>query len=106
MNTTYQGDVLAEETQSARIWCLGILPAIVIPVVSVYFYPTGPARFALLIVTMIGVPALAMVWSGFQYRFLRDGVDVYLGHDDPEKIVRDLDQVTGLVASGMSAGRR
>lgn len=148
-----QGDLLAEETHSGRIWSLLILPALVGPAISVTFYPTAPARYALAIVAVVGVGTLALVFSGFQYRFLRHGVEVrtlgftlrtipkqaivsysieswglprgygirgmgntrayvwgnkvvhikttngevYLGHSDPEKIVRDLNRVTGFV---------
>ena len=149
-----QGDVLAQESHAGRIWGLAILPALIIPLVSVIVYPTGPARVALVFVMLLGGGALAMVLGGFQYRFLRHGVeistlgirlrsihrrqivsysiepwglphgygirafgstrayvwgnkvvhikttngDVFIGHDDPEKIVRDLDQVTGFAA--------
>ncbi|HME33723.1 MAG TPA: hypothetical protein VKF84_00700 [Candidatus Sulfotelmatobacter sp.] len=151
-----QSDVIAEETHAGRVWSLIILPALIGPVVSVAFYPTAPARFALGIVGVIGLGALAMVLSGFQYRFLRHGVEirtmgfrlreipkqaivsysiepwafvrgygirgigstrayvwgnkvvhikttngeVFLGHNDPERIVRDLDRVTGFVSRG------
>jgi len=149
-----QSDVLVEETHAGRVWSMIILPALVGPVISVVFYPTAPARFALGIVGVIGLGALALVLSGFQYRFLRHGVEirtlgfrlrsipkqaivsysiepwafargygirgigssrayvwgnkvvhikttngeVYLGHNDPERIVRDLDRVTGFVS--------
>ena len=148
--------MLAEESHSGRLWSLLILPAILGPIISVAFYPTAPARFALVIVGVVGGGALAMVLSGFQYRFLRHGVeirtlgiklrsipkqqivsysvepwalargygirgvgstrayvwgnkvvhikttngDVFLGHSNPERIVRDLDQMTGLVSRG------
>ena len=151
-----QGDLLAEETHSGRIWSLLILPALIGPAISVTFYPTAPARYALVVVAVIGIGALAMMISGFQYRFLRHGVEVrtlgftlrtipkqsivsysieswglprgygirgigntrayvwgnkvvhikttsgevYLGHSDPEKIIRDLNQVTGFVTRG------
>ena len=71
-----QRDLLAEETHSGRIWALLILPAIVGPAVSVAMFPTGPARFALVVVAVLGGGALAMVLSGFQYRFLRDRVEI------------------------------
>ena len=151
-----QSDVLAVETLSSRIWSLIILPALIVPVVSVILYPSAPARFAVVIVAVIGLGALGLVWSGFQYRFLRHGVEVktlglqlrwipkqaimsysiepwsllrgygirgigntrayvwgnkvvhikttngeiYLGHNDPERIVHDLDQMTGFVSRG------
>jgi hypothetical protein len=71
-----QRDLLAEETHAGRIWALLILPAIVGPAVSVALFPTGPAGFALVIVGIVGMSALAMVLSGFQYRFLRDRVEI------------------------------
>lgn len=159
-----QNDLLAEETHAARIWCLIVLPAFIVPIVSVFFYPTLPAQIALVVTLTVGVGAMALIWSGFQYRFLRHAVEVrtlgftlrtipkqqimsysieswslprgygirgignrrayvwgnkvvhikttdgeiYLGHDDPERIIRDLDRVTGFVtpqASVASAGR-
>jgi hypothetical protein len=154
MESTLQSDVMAVETHAGRIWSLLILPALIVPAVSVFFYSTGPARFALILVAVLGIPALALVWSGFQYRFLRHGLeirtlgfvlrsiprqaiisysveswglprgygiramgsnrayvwgnkvvhikttngDVFIGHDDPNKIVRDLDEITGLAS--------
>ena len=151
-----QGDLLAEETRSGRIWSLLILPALIGPAISVTFHPTAPARYALAIVAVVGLGTLALVFSGFQYRFLRHGVEVrtlgftlrtipkqaivsysieswglprgygirgigntrayvwgnkvvhikttngevYLGHSDPERIVRDLNQVTGFMTRG------
>ena len=126
------------------------------PAISVAFYPTAPARWAFVVIAVVGIGSLALVWSGFQYRFLRHGVeirtlgfrlrsipkqaivsysieswglprgygirgigntrayvwgnkvvhikttngDVFLGHSDPEKIVRDLDEMTGFVSRG------
>src|SRR5271157_2051007 len=145
----FEGQVLAEETHSGRVWGVVILAAMVGPGLSVFFYPTAPARFALGLVGVIGVGALLMAWSGFQYRFLQNGVEiralgfrlrsipkqsivsysietwaflrgygirgigrtrayvwgnrvvhirttngeVFLGHSDPERIVRDLNMV-------------
>ncbi len=150
-----QGDVLAVETHSGRAWALLILPALVVPAVSLFLYPDAPARVGLIIVALIGAAALALVFSGFQYRFLRHGVevrtlgfrlraiprqsivsysietwslprgygirgigstrayvwgnkvvhiktttgDIFLGHRDPERIIRDLNQVTGRATS-------
>lgn len=150
------GDVIAEETHSGRVWSLLILPVLIGPAISVVFFPTAPARFALVVVAVIGGGVLALMLGGFQYRFLRHGVEirtlgfrlrtipkesivsysieswslargygirgvgntrayvwgnkvvhikttdgeVYLGHSDPEKIVRDLNQVTSFVTRG------
>jgi len=152
----YQGDLLAEETHAGRMWSLAILPAVLAPAISVAFFPTSTATLALCLVALIGLGTMAMIWSGFQYRFLRHGVEIrtlgfrlrtiakqqivsysieswnlargygirgigssrayvwgnkvvhirttngeiYLGHSEPEKIMRDLDQVTGFVSRG------
>lgn len=151
-----QSDVIAEETHAGRLWSLIILAALIGPAIPVVLYPTGPARWALGVVGVVGVGTLALVLSGFQYRFSRDGVEirtlgfrlrsipkqaivsysiepwafargygirgvgstrayvwgnkvvhirttngeVFLGHNDPERIVRDLDRVTGFVSRG------
>ena len=151
-------DVIAVETHSSPRWGLIILLAILGPAASVALVPSAPARVALAAVAVIGLSALAMAWGGFQYRFLRHGVEirvlgfhlrtiskqaivsysiepwaflrgygirgmgstrayvwgnkvvhikttngeVFLGHSDPERIVRDLDRMTGLVRSGLS----
>ena len=156
MQVTQPGGVLAVETHAGRLWSLLILPALVGPAIAVAFYPTGPARFALVPLGLLGIPALALVLAGFEYRFLRHGVEVrtlgyrlrtipkmailgysieswglprgygirgigstrayvwgnkvvhirtsngevYLGHSDPERIVRHLDEMTGLVSRG------
>ena len=153
---TLSNDVLAEETHSGRWLSLIIVPAVLGPAVSVVLYPTGPARVVLVVVVVIAMGALAMAWSGFQYRFLRHGVEirtlgfhlrsipkaaivsysiepwtlvrgygirgigstrayvwgnkvvhikttngeVFLGHSDPARIVRELDRVTGFVSRG------
>jgi hypothetical protein len=151
-----RSNVIAEETHSGRLWSLIILPALIGPAISVAFYPTGPARWALGVVGVVGIGTLALVLSGFQYRFLRHGVEirtvgfrlrsipkeeivsysiepwafargygirgigstrayvwgnkvvhikttngeVFLGHNDPERIVRDLNMVMGFVSRG------
>jgi hypothetical protein len=151
-----QSYIVAEETHSGRLWSVIILAAILGPALSVALYPAAPARFALLVVGVIGLGAFVMAWSGFQYRFLHLGVEIrtlgfrlrwiprqailsysvepwtfmrgygirgvgstrayvwgnkvvhirttngeiFLGHSDPERIVRDLDMVTGFVTRG------
>ena len=156
MQSTLPNDVLAVETHAGRMWSLLILPALLGPAVSVALHPTGPARFALAVVLLLGIPTLALVFGGFQYRFLRNAVEVrtlgfrlrtipkmailgysiepwtllrgygirvrpgvrayvwnnevvhirttsgevYLGHSDPERIVRHLDEMTALVSRG------
>lgn len=149
-------DLLAEETHTGRLWGIVIVVAMLGPAASVFFFPANPARFVLGIVGLIGIGAFLMAWAGFQYRFLRHGVeirtlgfrlraiprqqivsyaiepwawwrgfgirgvgnrrayvwgtrvvhivttngDIYLGHSDPERILRDLDMVTGFVTRG------
>lgn len=156
MSEAFEVDVLAEETHSGRAWSLIILLAMIGPVVGVMLAPTGVGRWAVILVGLVGLYAWAMAWSGFQYRFLRDSVEirmlgfrlrsipkqsivsysiepwtlirgygirglgrtrayvwcnkvvhiktsngeVFLGHNDPERIVHDLDMVTGFVTRG------
>lgn len=142
-------DLLAEETHSGRMMTLLILPAIVGPAIAAASVPVPALRLSMALVGLIGFATIAAAWSGFQYRFLRHGVeirslgfrlrsiprqqiqsyaaeswslmrgygirgvgntrayvwgnkvvhiktsngDVFLGHNDPERIVRDLDRV-------------
>ena len=41
--------------------------------------------------------ARAYVWSNRVVHIRTSDGDIYLGHDDPERLVRDLNQVTGFV---------
>jgi len=151
MNDAFQGDVLAEETHSGRAWSLIILLALLGPMIGVALVPSTAGRWTLALVGVIAIGTFAMSWSGFQYRFLRPGVEIrmlgfrlrsipkqsivsysiepwafirgygirgigssrayvwcnkvvhiktshgeiFLGHNDPQRIVRDLDMVTG-----------
>lgn len=76
MHTTLQGEVVAVETHAARFWALLMLPALVMCLISVALYDAAPARFALVFMMLIGTPALALVLGGFEYRFLRHGVEI------------------------------
>jgi hypothetical protein len=151
MSDAFQGDVLAEETHSGRAWSLIILLALLGPMIGVTLAPSTAGRWAIALVGVIAIGTFAMSWSGFQYRFLRHGVEIrmlgfrlrsipkqsivsysiepwafirgygirgtgssqayvwcnqvvhiktsngeiFLGHNDPERIVRDLNMVTG-----------
>ena len=151
MRDAFHGDVLAEETHSGRRWSLIILVALAGPAIGVALVPSTVGRWALALVGVIAIGTFAMSWSGFQYRFLRHGVEIrmlgfqlrsipkqsivsysiepwafvrgygirgigntrayvwcnqvvhiktsngeiFLGHNDPQRIVRDLDMVTG-----------
>jgi hypothetical protein len=151
MSGAFQDDVLAEETHSGRSWSLVILVALIGPMIGVALVPSTVGRWAAALVGVIAIGTFAMSWSGFQYRFLRQGVEIrmlgfrlrsiprqsivsysiepwalirgygirgigssrayvwcnqvvhiktsngeiFLGHNDPERIVCDLNLVTG-----------
>jgi len=151
MSDAFQSDVLAEETHSGRAWSLIILLALLGPMIGVALVPSTAGRWTLALVGVIAIGTFAMSWSGFQYRFLRHGVEIrmlgfrlrsipkqsiigysiepwafirgygirgigstrayvwcnqvvhiktsngeiFLGHNDPQRIVRDLNMVTG-----------
>jgi hypothetical protein len=151
MSDAFQSDVLAEETHSGRAWSLIILLALTGPMIGVALVPSTVGRWTLALVGVIAIGIFAISWSGFQYRFLRHGVEIrmlgfrlrsipkqsivsysiepwafirgygirgigssrayvwcnkvvhiktsngeiFLGHNDPQRIVRDLDMVTG-----------
>ena len=151
MSGAFQDDVLAEETHSGRSWSLIILLALMGPMIGVALVPSTVGRWAVALVAVIAIGTFAMSWSGFQYRFLRQGVEIrmlgfrlrsiprqsivsysiepwafirgygirgigssrayvwcnkvvhiktsngeiFLGHNDPERIVCDLNLVTG-----------
>ena len=151
MSDAFQSDLLAEETHSGRAWSLIILLALTGPMIGVALVPSTAGRWAVALVGVIAIATFAMSWSGFQYRFLRHGVEIrmlgfrlrsipkqsivsyaiepwafsrgygirgigtsrayvwcnkvvhiktsngeiFLGHNDPQRIVRDLDMVTG-----------
>jgi Protein of unknown function (DUF1648) len=142
-------DLLVEETHRGGMMALLILPAILGPAVAAYLVPLPALRFSMGLVAVIGLATTAAAWSGFQYRFLRHGVeirtlgfrlrsiprqqiqsyaaeswsamrgygirgvgqtrayvwgnkvvhiktsngDIFLGHNDPQRIVSDLDRV-------------
>jgi hypothetical protein len=156
MQPTTKSGILAVETHNGRTWSVIILLALLIPAISVAMVPTRAARFALVLVGAVGILAFAMAWFGFEYRFLRDALeirmfgirlrsiprsaivsytiepwafirgygirgigrrrayvwcnkvvhvktldaDTFLGHNDPARIIRDLDQMTGLATRG------
>jgi hypothetical protein len=155
MEPNSQSDVVAIETHSGRGWGVLILIAMIGPLFAIALAPTG-VRWVVFVAAIIGLGGFAMAWSGFQYRFLRDrleirmlgfrlrsiprsvvvsyaiepwsfvrgygirgigstrayvwcnkvvhiklsnGDEVYLGHNDPERIVRDLDQMMRVVTT-------
>jgi hypothetical protein len=156
MNDAFQSDLLAEETHSGRAWSLILLLAMIGPVIALTLARTAAVLWPMILVGVVGLGACAMAWSGFQYRFLRHGVEIrmfgfrlrsipkqsivsysiepwsfirgygirgigntrayvwcnkvvhirtsngeiFLGYNDPERIVRDLDMVTGVLTRG------
>jgi hypothetical protein len=144
-------EVLAEETHPGRAWALVFVPVLITPLVAARLIPGTAVRLSMILVVTVVLAAMAMVWSGFRYRFLQHGLevtmlgyrlrsiprsqivsyaveawgplrgygirglgnsrafvwgnrvvhikttngDVYLGHSDPQTIVRDLDLVMG-----------
>src|SRR6202049_5101206 len=76
MNDAFQGDVLAEETHSGRAWSLIILLALIGPMIGVALVPSTVGRWAGALVGVIAIGTFAMSWSGFQYPFLRQGVEI------------------------------
>jgi hypothetical protein len=150
-NEIDSSDLLVEETHSAGAWVWLILPAVIGPVIGASMVPVPAARVAMAVVVLIGSVTITVACSGFQYRFLKQGVeirvlgfrlrsvpreqiqgytvepwsalrgygirgvgntrayvwgnkvvhiktsngDIFLGHSDPARIVRDLDKVMG-----------
>jgi hypothetical protein len=76
MSGAFQDDVLAEETHSGRSWSLIILLALIGPMIGVALVPSTVGRWAVALVGVIAIGTFAMSWSGFQYRFLRQGVEI------------------------------
>jgi len=71
-----QSDILAVETHTGRRWSLIILLVLIIPAISAARVPASPVKFVLILAGGVGIFAFAMAWSGFQYRFLRHGLEI------------------------------
>ena len=68
----FQSEVLAQETHAGRIWSLLILLALTRASSFGGAFIHRPRRAAaLVVIAVVGLGSLALVWSGFQYRFLR-----------------------------------
>jgi len=76
MDWNRQSDPIAVETHAGRLWAVVILLAVLGPLVSVMLRPTPAARIALIAVALVGCSTFAMAWSGFQYRFFRDVLEI------------------------------
>lgn len=148
-NALPASETLAEETHAGRAWAFAFLPVLIMPFIALRLVPNGAVRLSMILVLPFVFVTVAMVWTGFRYRFLQHGVeitalgyrlrsiprsqivsyaaeswnplrgygirgvgnsrafvwgsrvvhikttngDVYLGHSDPQTIVRDLDLV-------------
>jgi hypothetical protein len=142
-------DLIAEETHRGGMMALLVLPAMLGPAIAASLVPTPALRVSLGLAALVGFAATILAWSGFQYRFLRHGLEIrtlgfrlrsiprmqiqsyaaeswnafrgygirgmgnyqsyvwgnkvvhiktlngdfFLGHSDPQRIVRDLDRV-------------
>jgi hypothetical protein len=69
-------EVLAEETHSGRFAALLILPAVIGPAIAFALVPVPALRFSMVLIGLIGFATIVAAWSGFQYRFLRHGVEI------------------------------
>lgn len=154
MTSNTQSEILAVETHNGRVWSTIILLILIVPALAIAFAPGAP-RWPLIPIAVTGLFTAVMAWTGFQYRFLRHGVevrllgfrlrsiprssvvnytiepwafirgygirglgrtrayvwcnkvvhihtanaDIYLGHNDPARVIRDLDQMMGLATS-------
>jgi hypothetical protein len=56
------------------MWLL--LPAVIGPVIAASMVPVPTVRLAMVLVVAIGTTTLAFALSGFQYRFLKRGVEI------------------------------
>jgi hypothetical protein len=155
MKSNTQSEILAVETHNGRVWSAIILLILIVPALALAFAPGAPL-WPLIPIGVTGLFTTVMAWTGFQYRFLRHGVevrmlgfrlrsiprstivsyaiepwafirgygvrglgrtrayvwgnkvvhihtanaDIYLGHNDPARVIRDLDQMMGLATSG------
>ncbi|MGA8541082.1 MAG: hypothetical protein WB566_16390 [Terriglobales bacterium] len=156
MSDSVQNDLLAEETHTGRAWVPVLLLVTIGPAAALLLTRTAAGIWPAVLGGLVGLGACVMAWSGFQYRFTRDGVeirmlgfrlrsipkqsilsyaierwafirgygirgigrmrayvwcnkvvhirtsngDIYLGHNDPDRIARDLDMVTGVLTRG------
>jgi hypothetical protein len=99
MSDAFQGDVLAEETHSGGAWSLLILPAMLGPVIALTVAQPATVRWPATLACVIGLGTLAITWSGLWcnkvVRVKTTNGEIFLGHNDPERIVRDLNMVMG-----------
>jgi hypothetical protein len=71
-------DLMVEETHSGGIVVTFflLLAAVAFPLIAATMVPVTTVRVAMAIVALLGIAGLAAAWSGFQYRFLRHGVEI------------------------------
>jgi hypothetical protein len=69
-------DLFVEETHSGGMVTLLLLPAVAVPLIAAAAATAPGVRIGMAIVALLGVTTIAAAWSGFQYRFLRHGVEI------------------------------
>jgi hypothetical protein len=75
-DSTDATDLLVEETHSGGMVTFLLLPAVAVPLIAAAMVPVAAARVGMAIVALVGIATVAAAWSGFQYRFLRHGVEI------------------------------
>src|SRR5580700_4522435 len=78
MTAELQADVLAIETQTGRAWIPILLLALIGPAISLWWHRTTAVIWTAGVVGLVVLGASAMMWSGFQYRFLRHGIEIHM----------------------------
>jgi hypothetical protein len=75
-DSTGAPDLLVEETHSGGKVTLLLLPAVAGPLIAAAVVTVPAVRVGMAIVALVGVATIAAAWSGFQYRFLRHGIEI------------------------------
>src|SRR5213075_2248492 len=66
-----QSEVLAEQTHSGRLWTLALVPVLLMPLMTERVVPGDTTRLPMILVSIISFALMAIVWTGFRYRFLQ-----------------------------------
>jgi hypothetical protein len=75
-DSTGAPDLLIEETHSGGMVTLLLLPALAGPLIAAAVVTVPAVRVGMAIVALVGVATIAAAWGGFQYRFLRHGIEI------------------------------
>jgi hypothetical protein len=76
MSDRFQNELPAEEAHTGRAWVPILLLAMIGPAIALMLARTAAALWPAVLVALVGLGVSAMAWSGFQYRFLCDGVEI------------------------------